>query len=76
MSNISRCWAVTHTRDSNRGSVFRAVTRGAILMASGRVPNTLRIFMVFKWKILGLGLVLYLCIILWYKGLLFILMEP
>lgn len=40
-SNISRCWAVTHTRQTNcarrRSSSF---TTGAILIASGRVPNT------------------------------------
>ena len=43
-SNISRCWPVTHTTLWICGSRSSAVTRGAILMASGRVPNMERTF--------------------------------
>ena len=39
-SSMSRCWAVTQTRDTNPGSASSAATTGAILMASGRVPKT------------------------------------
>ena len=42
---MSRCWAVTQTRDSMPAWAANALTTGAILIASGRVPNTLRILM-------------------------------
>ena len=41
LSSISRCWAVTQQMDSRFSRPASSLTRGAILMASGRVPNTL-----------------------------------
>src|SRR5258705_9137127 len=41
---MSRCWAVTQTRVVMSPRAFRARTTGAILMASGRVPKTMRTF--------------------------------
>ena len=41
LSSISRCCAVTQQRLSISSRVFNSLTSGAILMASGRVPNTL-----------------------------------
>ena len=43
LSSISRCWAVTQHSDSISGLAASSFTSGAILMASGRVPNTLMI---------------------------------
>ncbi len=43
-SSISRCWALTHTDETMPCSACSACTSGAILMASGRVPNTVKIF--------------------------------
>ena len=39
-SSISRCWPVTATEQSMPGREPSSATTGAILMASGRVPNT------------------------------------
>ena len=39
-SSIWRCWAVTQTRQMMPGVAASRVTTGAILIASGRVPNT------------------------------------
>ena len=45
-SSISRCWPVTQVMTLNRsGSFSSALMTGAILIASGRVPNTTRIFL-------------------------------
>ena len=41
LSSISRCWAVTQQMDSISARPSSSFTKGAILMASGRVPNTL-----------------------------------
>src|SRR5436190_23784923 len=41
-STISRCWPVVMTRVATRGSAFRARITGSILMASGRVPSTMK----------------------------------
>ena len=43
-SSICRCCALTHTADVKPASACNAFTSGAILMASGRVPNTVKIF--------------------------------
>ncbi|CAM2178896.1 hypothetical protein BLAT2472_40439 [Burkholderia latens] len=45
-SSISRCCAVTQTLASTSLRAFSARTSGAILMASGRVPNTSKIFFI------------------------------
>ena len=46
-SSISRCCAVTHTLASILSPIARARTNGAILIASGRVPKTVKIFFLF-----------------------------
>ncbi len=46
-SSIWRCCAVTQTRESIPGVSFNWRTTGAILTASGRVPNTERIFKLY-----------------------------
>ena len=43
LSSISLCWAVTQQMDSISSRPDSSLTRGAILMASGRVPKTLMI---------------------------------
>jgi len=45
-SSMSRCCAVTQTRASMPGCPRRAWTTGNILIASGRVPKTVMIFLV------------------------------
>ncbi len=43
-SRIWRCWPVTQTTPLRPSSRRSACTTGAILIASGRVPNTVRTF--------------------------------
>src|SRR5689334_5831060 len=42
-STISRCWPVATTWTASPGSARRACTTGRSLIASGRVPRTIRI---------------------------------
>src|ERR1700686_3415780 len=42
---MSRCWPVRQITGSSAALAANALTTGAILIASGRVPNTVRTFM-------------------------------
>ena len=53
-SSISRCCAVTHTLASKRPSSASVLTNGAIFIASGRVPNTVRIFFIIEGLLVNL----------------------
>jgi hypothetical protein len=44
LMSIARCWPVTQIVELTEGSASSALIRGAILMASGRVPKIERIF--------------------------------
>src|SRR5216683_5103049 len=41
---MSRCWPVRQITGRSAGLAISALTTGAILIASGRVPNTMRTF--------------------------------
>ena len=47
LSSISRCWPVTQTAVSIPVHVFSSFTSGHILIASGRVPKTRRMRIIF-----------------------------
>src|SRR5579862_5240771 len=52
-ASMSRCWPVRQITVLRAGLAASALTTGAILIASGRVPNTVRIFMSRRGLSLG-----------------------